>query len=183
MYYQLPPEGEEDILRFSSMSCVHLCRYWALRSSLKNTKAARPNNGKTPSIKKALNASLPDIESSSLGTIPSPPIPYLGLSTWNGRDLDDSSEAEINFDECSLNFLERSRPPGARPLVLPPVLHLAIICDEVAQIVLARTIAHLFIMAPLAYRVAHMAWIDCLYRSQYDRMMMRPAAGATTPPQ
>lgn len=162
MYYQLPPVGEDDILCFSSVSCVHLCRYWALRSSLKNTKAARPNNGKTPSIKKALNASLPDIESSSLGTIPSPPIPYLGLSTWNGRGLDDSSEAEINFDECSFNFLgffssvpERSRPPGARPLVLPPVLHLAIICDEVAQIVLVRTIAHLFIMAPLVYRVTH----------------------------
>ena len=135
-----PVGGGEEKVRFSSVSCIHLCRYWALRSSLKNTKAARPNKGKTPSIRKALNASLPDIESSSLETIPSPPIPYLGLSTRNGRGLDDSSEAEINFDECSLNFLgffstgsvpERSRRTCTRPLVvvLPPVLHLAIICN------------------------------------------------------
>ena len=161
-------------MRFSSVSCIHLCRYWALRSSLKNTKAARPNKGKTPSIRKALNASLPDIESSSLETIPSPPIPYLGLSTRNGRGLDDSSEAEINFDECSLNFLgffstgsvpERSRRTCTRPLVvvLPPVLHLAIICNtcKVARIVLVRTIAHLFIMAPLVSSC--MAWLDTKY--------------------
>ena len=69
--------------------------------------------------------------------MPSPAIPYLGLFTGNGRELDDSLEASSDCD--SLNFLgfavpERTRPPDpeTRPLFLPPpVLHLAIICNGV----------------------------------------------------